>query len=403
MKHFIRNNFYALCLAFIPAGLFLGPLPFVTAEYYGLLISGAIYTLLKVNWVNWLPVSFFLVCALSIFAGNPDPVFNSWMRWALFGLLLLTVFPVFDSHILFQQRYTAAKYMLAILTFTSVGSFFAYFMGINYMTKAFVSYGVTSIDAIGWFGGLTYQSMTLGPICAITLTLMTWILLTKNLSRKYSIIIICFAVMSLCCMLMTASRSANIAGLTGVLSIVFLKYKNRLGKMIKILAAILLVGMIFSPIISPFANNLIKKQEANISHGSIFSSREERWQHRIDEFCENPLFGQGFSAINPKYSDEFMKSTGIVETGTSWLAILSMTGIIGFSLFLTLVITTCKKLWNLIRFRDDFRSILLLGILAVFFAHFVAEGYVFAAGGAMAYLFWLYFGTAYSYAKYFGN
>lgn len=92
-------------------------------------------------------------------------------------------------------------------------------------------------------------------------------------------------------------------------------------------------------------------------------------------------------------------STGIIEPGSSWLAILSMTGIAGFAFFMTLLFSTVSKLYALFKEDNDDWALLHLGILAVFAIHFIAEGYVFSGGGALCFLFWFFFGCAYSYAR----
>lgn len=76
-----------------------------------------------------------------------------------------------------------------------------------------------------------------------------------------------------------------------------------------------------------------------------------------------------------------------------------MTGIAGMVCFLVMFLSTCSKLYNLFRYDDDEWALLHLGILAVFSIHFIAEGYVFSGGGALCFLFWFFFGCAYSFAR----
>ena len=118
---YVKQNWLPLCMVLIPSGLFLGPIPYSPVLYYALL-------------------------------------FKSWMRLGLFALLVTAYFPVFRSEYFDKLRARAFPLMLILLWFTSVGSFGAYFMGINYMSKAFGAYAeAMNRDTIGWFGGLTYN------------------------------------------------------------------------------------------------------------------------------------------------------------------------------------------------------------------------------------------------------
>lgn len=397
---FIRNNWLAICMVLIPSGLFLGPIPYSSVLYYILLTFLALLSIAQHQEVSGSAVLFIFICGLSILLGNPSPIFNSWLRLGLFALLLMAYFPVFRSNYLDNLRARAFPLMLIILGFTSVGSFIAYFLGINYMTNGFgIFANSVTVDSAGWFGGLTYHSMMLGPICAIALTFFVWFIIekAKTMRMKWGISLLAF--ITICCMMLTASRSANAAGIIGVIIILFLNYHTRLGKIAQI--AIIIVAGIFalSPIYMPYADKVLSKQMNNAASGSTFASRADRWEHRMEEFSEYPVFGYGFVAIDTKNVGEYMPSTGIIEPGSSWLAILSMTGIAGMACFLTMFLSTCSKLYNVFRYDDDKWALLHLGILAVFSVHFIAEGYVFSGGGALCFLFWFFFGCAYSFAR----
>lgn len=397
---YVKQNWLPLCMVLIPSGLFLGPIPYSSVLYYALLIYLALLSIVKHQQESKSAILFVLVCALSILFGNPSPLFKSWMRLGLFALLVTAYFPVFRSEYFDKLKVRAFPLMLIILGFTSVGSFIAYFFGINYMTKAFGAFADSvTVDTAGWFGGLTYQSMMLGPICALALTFFVWLMIEKMRTKRMKWMVGTLAFMALCCMMLTASRSANAAGIIGVIIILFLNYRTRLGKIAQI-AIIIVVGIFaLSPIYMPYADKVLSKQMNNASSGSTFASRAGRWEHRMEEFSEYPFFGYGFVAIDTKNVGEYMPSTGIIEPGSSWLAILSMTGIAGMVCFLVMFLSTCSKLYNLFRYDDDEWALLHLGILAVFSIHFIAEGYVFSGGGALCFLFWFFFGCAYSFAR----
>lgn len=397
LTDYIWQNWLPLTMVLIPAGLFLAPLPHSSAVYYALLMILAGIAAIKNQVVSVTAVLFLIACALSIVFGNAAPLFRSWERLGLFALLLMAYFPVFQSDYFDELRSKSFRIMLFAMVFTCVGSFIGYFFGINYMARA--RFALHTIDTVGWFGGLTYHSMMLSPICAIAFTVLIWVMIEQTKNKTAKVIAACAAFASLCCMMLTASRGGNIAGVAGVAMVLFLKYRNRIGKMLQIGIAGVTLAMVLSPVYMPYADKVLSKQHANEAAGSTFSSRQSHWEHRIEEFSEYPVFGYGFCAVNTDNRGEYMASTGIVEPGSSWLAILSMTGIVGTVCFIILLWSTVSKLYYEYNSEDDPWALLHLGILAVFAVHFLVEGYVFAGGGALCFLFWFFFGCAYSYAR----
>lgn len=397
LADYIRQNWFPLLMVLIPAGLFLAPLPHSSAVYYALLMILAGVAAIKNQVVSVTAVLFLIACALSIIFGNAAPLFRSWERFGLFALLLIAYFPVFQSDYFDELRSKSFCIMLFVMVFTCVGSFIGYFFGINYMGRG--RFTLHTIDTVGWFGGLTYHSMMLSPICAIALTILIWALTEWAETPKKKIIVTCAAFASLCCMMLTASRSGNAAGVAGVALVLFLKYRSRIGKMMQVGIVGVMLAIVLSPVYMPYADKVLSKQRGNEAAGGTFSSRESRWEHRIEEFSEYPVFGYGFCAVDTDNHGEYMPSTGVVEPGSSWLAILSMTGIVGAACFILLLWSAVSKLYHEYNSEDDPWALLYLGILTVFAVHFIAEGYVFAGGGALCFLFWFFFGCASSYAR----
>lgn len=397
---FLKKTWFSLLIAIIPSGLFLAPLPHSSIVYYtSLIFLGGLFAF-RSEKVNIIPIIFLLICAFSILFGKISPFFKPWARLGLFSLLLMAYFPVFQSKFSEKIRVKTFLIMLIIIIFTSIGSFIGYFLGINYMEVGLPTYseGGQSINTAGWFGGLTYQSMLLGPICALSLTVLVWIILEKTHSKKEKLLLICAAFSCLCCMMLTASRVATIAGIVGALIVLFMKFRRHITKMVRIGTILLVLAWTLYPIYMPYADKVLSKQQKNVESGSMFASRETYWIHRLEEFTECPIFGYGFCGVDTKNYGEY-SSTGTIEPGSSWLAILSMTGILGAGYFLCLFGTTISKLYRIFCFQHKSWALLHIGIIAVFAIHFIAEGYIFSAGGPLCFLFWFFFGCAYSYAK----
>ena len=394
---FIRHNWFSLLVVLITSSLFIVPLPNNQMVYYLLLVILAGLSIIRSQRVYIPAIVLLIACALSIICGNAAPLFRSWERLGLFALLFFAFFPVFQSQYFDRLRSKTFPMMLCVVIFTSIGSFIGYFFGINYMGRNRDT--LNSIDTVGWFGGLTSQSMTLSPICAIALTTLVWFLIERAKTKKVKIIVSCAAFASFCCMLLTASRGGNIAGIAGVAVVLFLKYKNSIGKILRVGFIVFSLSVILSPVYMPYAEKVLTKQRKNESQGSTFASRENRWRHRFEEFSEYPVFGYGFAAIDTKNYGEYMPSTGTIEPGSSWLAILSMTGLAGMASFLALLVPAMKKLYRKVNRKSGQYALLHLGIIAVFMVHFFVEGYVFAAGGGLCVLFWFFFGCACSYVR----
>lgn len=110
---------------------------------------------------------------------------------------------------------------------------------------------------------------------------------------------------------------------------------------------------------------------------------------RIKEFTSSPIYGIGFCVVDPRY-DAVNKSTGQIEPGSSWLTIASMTGLLGLITFLSIVVSSFKKV---VKIKNDFYSMLFAGCLTFFIFHMLAEGYIMAPGSYLNFIFWLLIGS----------
>lgn len=126
----------------------------------------------------------------------------------------------------------------------------------------------------------------------------------------------------------------------------------------------------------------------------MFASRQNNWDQRIEEFKENPWFGVGFGAVD--MGDDNITSIsegGTVETGSGWLLVLSMTGILGFSLFVVFFVKAFKKTYRMVKYKYVEPYCLFGALLALFSVHMIAEGYSLAAGGLLFFNLWLLLGV----------
>lgn len=387
VKQFIKaRGVWAFAMAVILSSMFLGHLSFLSRMYQPALVVCLLILCTRLNKakIGWAEALLVLACGISIVLGDPLPIFNPWMRLGLFCIVLFITTPLISSPSIEQFRVRLFNWVSLICVVVGVGSFFAYFLGINCMRSY---YGATGISLGGGFGGLTVQSMMLGPLAALGM-LRCCALIVENVrqgvtSSKYLHFsaFACFA-----SVLMSSSRGAAGAALVAVSFLVYAKLKHKMGKILKMALCLGCLAVPLAPALGHFSSGLVAKQEANMESGGTFNSREELWNARMEEFLDSPLYGVGFSAQRI-ITAEVTLLTGQVEPGTSYGAVFAMTGLLGGSVFLIILggaLIKNKKLQTS-----------LPQIYLIFFSiHLIVEGYVFAAGSPLCFIFWLCIGAA---------
>lgn len=343
-----------------------------------------LYNAMKKRGDNYMTILFFIIyLVLNVIICNPPSEFRSMERCILFCMVLLMTLPIGNSHIMQIFKENTLKIILTTCVVIAVASFFCYFLGINYYRREDDVDVALYNEFVGWFAGLTYHSMVLGPISALSACYLTWRLLLTEKKWLIVLIVLSFGSMALC-----ASRSAFIAGFLGCLVIYYfnskIKRKNILGNFIKVFFVIAVLSPIWLPYMDRMAQKSIDRNEV-----SIFESRSGKIASRVEEFKDSPLIGVGFSA--QKNIQFINSSSGSIEPGSSWLAVLSMTGIIGFYFFIRFFLLSYRKL-RINRHIPE--STLYLGVLTFFALHFVGEGYVYAGGNFLCVLFWLCIGVS---------
>lgn len=328
--------------------------------------------------LNLLGIVFLCALPFGIFYFNPDPCFKSLLRYGNFVLLFLAIGPIFNNDFSIKIRRQALNTMLVLSIFTGVVSFFCFFLGINYM-RMFDAQEMFRQQG-GYFGGLCVHSMTLAPIAAIGATSLFYLYL-KHKKKLY-------LAMLTCCIgtvLFAASRSALMAAFAGIIATSWY-FSRRRSVVMKRIVMMAFFAIVTFPLWEGATDLVMSKQRANEEQGSMTSSRDSKFQYRIEEFNESPLFGVGFCAIDPKTGDDYSSSTGTIEPGTAWLQVPSMTGLVGTIPFIILLIGIWKNTSRRVLYTQ--RG-LILGLMAVFFMHFFAEGYLFSAGNELCFMAWL--------------
>lgn len=329
--------------------------------------------------ISYLYLLFFAYLALNIYITDPPFFFFPWLRLALFVILLLAVSPAIENNYLRYIRFNIFKIFFYIAIPLSVISFFGYFVGINFFNQEMAEeYGYTR----GLFGGLFNHSMMLGPIAALSSLITLWFALKKN--KLAWILVVC----CLGAVLFSASRAA-LFGVIGGAGMMFLTFSKNIMKGIRVGLLIILVGAFTYPIWN-FAMEGIQSKNNRYEAEEIFDTRQEKFDIRKQEISENPIFGIGFSSIDITLGDYYNLETGTIEPGTSWLAVISMTGIIGLIFFLIIY----YKSYQTILTTSNIYSSLFSAFLTFFAIHLIVEGYVYAARSPLCFIFWISIGLS---------
>lgn len=332
------------------------------------------------------PIVFFLItCASSLIINNPPSFFNAWARYLVYVLMLMVVSPIITNKYIGAVRSRVFMYCLITLSILSVGSFFAYFLDIN----MFVRDGLEMEIRAGTFSGFMRHSMMLGPLAAVSSVFLFSLLLSERKGLKRLIFLV-GSVLSMGASVLSASRIAVAAGIASMIVLIVRFFKERISKAFAILLVIIALGVATFPMWGSLTDFLIDKNSNNEElGGSFLYSRQQKIIARITEFKDSPIVGIGFCTVDPRY-DVVNYENGQIEPGSSWLAVASMTGILGFLSFLIIIIKAFCQAW---RSKDRKIAGLLSAMYSFFLIHMLVEGYIMAPSSFLCMFFWLLTGT----------
>lgn len=379
-------------ILFMLASLSIAFMPYVSNFYYlALVVLASSVFFQKQNIWNVKMLLLVAACIFSLVLNDTLPIFKSWERLALFAMVLIVASPLVSNKQAMDFRLRLFSWVMWLMVFIAVASSVAYFLGIDLSLN-------DENKTIVYFGGIARNCMLLAPATGLSLLFLLTILLTKEYPeryRKWCVIGLVFGIIaSFITLLVSGSRGAFVATVVGVIY-VFYKYNRR--HFFRFLSSILFLAVLMTLFYSswaPYMKALERKQAGNEQVGSITASRDSKWKARYDEFNSSPIFGIGFSSVDKNHKSDYSYN-GIVEPGTSWGALLSMVGLLGFVPFFFLYFGV---LWSL--FKDDrflYQSGLLGAVMCWFAIHMLVEGYVLAGGSFLCFVLWLTIGAAHAH------
>ena len=294
-------------------------------------------------------------------------------RWLGWFLIMAVVGPLFSNEI--RLKLHVLDWTRQLLLVFAVGSLLLNLSGIR-------------LSGRGMFFGMMGHTMILAPVCALAAIDLFCSL--KRERSKWHV----FLLMICCVTCIGAGSRGAVLGLTlGILTHVA---HRKEGFLVILLAAAALIGVNYVQ-----AGRATDRVGRDLSSG-VFSeltakgmndTRGELWNSRISEFKSSPVLGVGFQQQRLYRSN----STEVfIEPGSGYLAILSMTGTVGTIGFVGLVVAMISSLFTRNSAIPDKYKDLLRGWTAFFSLHLVIEGYIFACGSLLCFLFWLTVGCSMS-------
>lgn len=316
---------------------------------------------------------FFLItaCLISIIVNDIPAVFNVYGKFSGFLVLLLFASNLVNNNYIIFLRNTFINYFYYIGLVVAGLSFFGVLF--NIIPR------FNENETAGGFSSVFSNSIFFGAYLAV-LMLLTYGKWDQTKNKKY---LIYFIVLSYL-LILTGARSAILCFLVAILYFIFRNYG--LGSfLIKYWYVFIILPVLF---INNIGNEHFKviNSKIEMSNNLGRNSRELLWNNRITEFSNNPFFGGGFNSVDLSISQyEFKEDSGSIEPGSSWLFLLSTLGVFGvFCFFLGLR----KVFINLVK-KGDGAKYITDSLFVFFLAHFIFEGYIFAVGNILIYIFFM--------------
>ena len=323
------------------------PLWLQTVYFIGTSLS-FLYLLSNGIQINGRFMALYIVLILNVLILPIDPIFNSKMRLLLFTVVTMVVSSAVTTPTAVTFRYLLFKDIILLCSVLVSASFLCRFVGLNFVRASVFDLSVDQqIETVGLFGGLFSSSMVLGLIAAPVA--ITFFFAYQSFGQK-KIYILLFITSTVACFF-SASRAALLSLVVPIaFALISNKGRERAQKSTRNILIISLLAII--PFADTVVSGVVQKQKNNVEMGSTFGSRDDKLTCRWAEFTSSPILGVGFASVDPNGKDEY-GSDGTIEPGSSHVAVLSMTGLLGSICYLSILI---YAYWGLKNEDDTMRS-----------------------------------------------
>lgn len=296
-----------------------------------------------------------------------------FLKWAAWCALVVAVGPLIASKKAALCRQSSWRTTRLLLVLVGVSSAFWFLFNLPVMGK-------------GRFTGVTIHSNLSGPLAGLAV-LISFIVAIHRRSWKWGVIA---AVCSLPC-IVSGSRAGLVA--LGVAALVVLLVRFRLNQAAVLVAILGFVtyflldrGVFNMPSLQTLTSYLREKGLAN--------TREHLWEARLYEFRQHPWIGIGVGMAEGAGGGYLEDNRFNVEPGSSYLAVLAMTGIVGVTGFAITILYMAITVARSFPAFSPQNQAEILGVAAFLAVHALAEGWILAVGSPFTFLFWLICGRA---------
>lgn len=334
--------------------------------------------------INVLMFFFYLACIFSIIVNDIQKEFDAINRFISFFFITFLLGPFISSSIFRYFRLKLFLYLSHINIYVCSLSYVFLVSGLHEGRKMNELYGELRPD----FAGLYNHSMLLGPFSGFSVLSCIYFFTTTK--KKYYLILAFLSFMSL---IVSGSRSALLGFILALFYFIYKINKGQLIKFYKTAMILLLILLLSFPFWAIYLESIIGKFSYGQESGSVTASRDDLWIGRINEFIDNPLFGYGFSRIYISDSNLIFNLRGNIEPGSSWLAILSMTGIFGFFSFALLYFKMVHKSLFEGKIYSNIHY-LIFSLLISNAMYMIFEGSILSSGTLMFCFLWLVLGLS---------
>ncbi len=374
----------SIILAILSASRIIWFMPGIGNAYYVVLLAVLAILLCKgIRQGIKISVSGYLligVTTLSIVFNDIPDIFQPWMRLGLFCTLILLVGP-------FCRNKLFADFRIVLF----------WLLQISYVIIALISFvgrfwGISRVQGNYWCG-ITNHSILLGIVSGNACIFLLSKLLSNGKKTKNErwFLGVIFAT-SLLVMLGASSRAAIISCLSGTFVYLFISLRKRRASIVKWAFVSSIVLYFISPYITHYTIGIREKNKGELLNMNI-SSRAGIWELAWNSFLDNPVIGTGFATMKQD-TDEYSANTetGQIEPGSSWLAVLSMTGLLGAIAIMIVIIQSMQDLKALCQVKAK-KFPVLCSYLIFYLMHMCGEGYIYAGGSMACFNFWLVLGA----------
>lgn len=346
------------------------------------LIPACIFLVSRRFKVNNILLLFCIACAISLIFNNPMLHYLSTLRFSLFVGMMCLISPLIENRPLTIFRNYLWKYSLLFIQVALILSFIGYFVALHFFRFGFLGYIFSHYMLLSIIAGFATVALTAKflvnrfhqPLCINIFDVITFIL----------------------AILITVWGGSRAAVLSVIIADIYMLIRFlKTWKGAKwILGSIATLFIVIISIGGDVTYRVIEKFDIGNENNSIIFSRKEMWKSRLNEFAKSPVIGIGFAnEIWKSSSDGVQEVTSEedkehIEPGSSWLSVLSNTGIIGFAIIVAWNIHLFRQIRR--RHRDgDIKAVGYGGILVYFLIEGCFEGWILFAGSFIFFLYWL--------------